>query len=343
MKHILLCLFCLISFVLMANSSIDIQALKQDAQRGDVKAQYALGGCYLFGKGVAQSYPEAIKWLRKAAGQGDANAQFTLGFCYYVEGVQSYPEAVKWYRKAAEQGNADAQYALGGCYYNGEGVAQSYPESVKWCRKAAEQGNAGAQFDLGNHYYNGVGVAQSYPEAVKWYRKAAEQGDANAQFELGLCYARGQGVTKNAFETLKWWEKAAEGGHAEAKNRLAKARELLSKELVPEARKVHQKKIKALEQNDFYSYLCCFSSYGRKNNYDLILKSFKEGVQVIKNGTQLSIRDVQFERSDYDSFYFLVTLRITHRHLSSFNTEIKSRTAFIFEDDNFVILLEQIL
>lgn len=309
MKHILLSVFCLISFILMANSSIDIQVLKQDAQRGDVNAQARLGALYYLGEGVAQSYPEAVKWYRKAAKQGHASAQFLLGSCYYYgEGVmKSYSEAVKWYRKAAEQGNADAQYALGGCYYHGEGVAQSYSE------------------------------------AVRWYRKAAEQGDASAQFDLAICYGHGQGVTENAFEALKWWGKAAEQGHAEAKKLLVKFEEALSETLVDEARAVYKKQIKALEQNDFYSYRCCFSSYGRKNNYDLILKSFKEGVQGIKDGAQLSIRDVQFEKIDNEMFYFRVTLRVTNRYLSSFNTEIKLRTAFIFEDDNFVIFMEQIL
>ena len=309
MKHILLCLFCLISFVLMAKSSIDIQALKQDARRGDVNAQVRLGALYYLGEGVAQSYPEAVKW----------------------------------YRIAAAQGNASAQLALGHCYSLGQGVAQNYPEAVKWFRKAAEQGNADAQFELGICYSFGDGVVQSYPEAVKWYRKAAEQGNADAQFELGICYGRGKGVTENAFETLKWWGKAAEQGHAEAKKLLVKFEEALSETLVDEARALYKKQIKALEQNDFYSYLYCSSSYGRKNNYDFIRKSFKEGVQGIKDGTQLSIRDVQFEKIENEMYYFQVTFRMTNRYLSSFNTEIKLRTAFIFEDDNFVIFMEQIL
>ncbi len=309
MKHILLSLFCLISFVLMAKSSIDIQALKQDARRGDVNAQVSLGACYYLGEVVAQSYPEAVKW----------------------------------YRKAAAQGNASAQYLLGSCYHYGKGVAQSYPEAVKWYRKAADQGDANAQYALGCCYHNGEGVAQSYSEAVRWYRKAAEQGNANAQFDLAICYGHGQGVTENAFEALKWLGKAAEQGHVEAKKLLVKLEEALSETLVDEARAVYKKQLKALEQNDFYSYLHCSSSYGRMNNYDLIHKSFKEGVQGIKDGAQLSIRDVQFKKIENEVYYFQVTLRVTNRYLSSFNTEIKLLTAFIFEDDNFVIFMEQIL
>lgn len=70
-------------------------------------------------------------------------AQFNLGDCYYSgKGVeQSYEEAVKWFRKAAEQGYADAQWMLGVCYYEGKGIEQSYTEAVKWYRMAAEQGS----------------------------------------------------------------------------------------------------------------------------------------------------------------------------------------------------------
>ncbi len=77
-------------------------------------AQYNLGVCYEFGRGVGQNYIEAAKWYRKAAEQENANAQFNLGVCYYNgHGVQlSYTEAAKWYRKAAEQGDEDAQRAL---------------------------------------------------------------------------------------------------------------------------------------------------------------------------------------------------------------------------------------
>jgi hypothetical protein len=68
---------------------------------------------------------------------------------YYGRGVtQSYTEAVKWYRKSAEQGNARAQYNLGYCYHYGQGVEQSYTEAVKWHRKSAAQGDERAKAAL---------------------------------------------------------------------------------------------------------------------------------------------------------------------------------------------------
>ena len=61
-----------------------------------------------------KNYIEAIKYFQKAAEKGNANAQYNLGSCYeYGKGVSvDYTEAVKWYRKAAEQGDEDAKKAL---------------------------------------------------------------------------------------------------------------------------------------------------------------------------------------------------------------------------------------
>jgi TPR repeat protein len=52
-----------------------------------------------------------MKCYRKAVEQGDADAQFALGRCYeFGKGVPAdYEEATKWYRKAAKQGHADAE------------------------------------------------------------------------------------------------------------------------------------------------------------------------------------------------------------------------------------------
>ncbi|MQN39338.1 sel1 repeat family protein, partial [Prevotella copri] len=73
-----------------------------------------LGVCYNNGRGVAQSYEEAVKWYRKSADQGDSAAQFNLGCCYENgQGVpQCYDEAIKWYRKSAEQGYRRAKDSL---------------------------------------------------------------------------------------------------------------------------------------------------------------------------------------------------------------------------------------
>ena len=65
---------------------------------------------------------------------GDMRAQSILGYMYQTgRGVpQSYVDAVYWYQRAAEQGDGRAQYLLGLLYDKGQGVKQNYIEAHKW-------------------------------------------------------------------------------------------------------------------------------------------------------------------------------------------------------------------
>ena len=114
---------------------------------------------------------------RLAAEQGDVEAQNRLGGLYHEgRGVaQDYAEAVKWLRLAAEQGLAVAQYGLAVMYRDGEGVAQDHAAEVKWLRLAAEQGFPQAQHNLGVSYFLGRSVPQDYVAAHKWFNLAAVQ------------------------------------------------------------------------------------------------------------------------------------------------------------------------
>ena len=60
----------------------NVEKNKSEAQKGDRFAQYILGVMYENGKGVKQSYVEAVKWYRMAAEQGDVYTQLKLGQMY---------------------------------------------------------------------------------------------------------------------------------------------------------------------------------------------------------------------------------------------------------------------
>jgi len=124
-------------------------------------------------------YPTALRIYRQLAKQDDAFAQFNLGVMYDKgRGVpQSYKEAVWWYRKAADQGYMAAQTNLGAMYHNGHGVPRDYGEAVKWYRKAAEQGNHHAHIHLGFMYEAGRGVRQDYVQAHMWYNLSVVKGN----------------------------------------------------------------------------------------------------------------------------------------------------------------------
>jgi TPR repeat protein len=165
------------------------------AQRGDVRAQGALGGLYADGRGVPQDYVEAVKWFRLAAAQG----------------------------------LAVAQYALGMLYRNGQGVPQDAAEAAQWFRLAAAQGQPKAQFMLGILSQQGEGVPQDAAEAATWYRKAAEQGEAAAQLSLGVLYADGRGVPQDLTQAHVWLTLAAARlPPGEAQDKAVKARDILA-------------------------------------------------------------------------------------------------------------------
>ncbi len=64
---------------------------------------------------------------------------------YHGKGVaQSYAEAVQWFRLAAAQGDADALFNLGVCHVNGDGVPQDYHEALRLYKRAAAKGHPGA-------------------------------------------------------------------------------------------------------------------------------------------------------------------------------------------------------
>ena len=100
----------------------------------------------IFNKGrkeyYSNNYSEAVIWFEKAALQGHAKAQFNLGYCYkYARGIsQNLQLAVYWFTEAAKQGNYHAQYNLGYCYEKEEGVSKKLSEALKWYEKSAEQG-----------------------------------------------------------------------------------------------------------------------------------------------------------------------------------------------------------
>jgi hypothetical protein len=80
------------------------------------------------------------------------DAQSNLGYLFYEgKGVaQSYDEALKWYRLAAAQGDPDALYNLACCYVDGHGVVQDLDEALRVFKRAAAKGHAGAAAAVGD-------------------------------------------------------------------------------------------------------------------------------------------------------------------------------------------------
>jgi hypothetical protein len=181
-----------------------IKKLIQEAESGDVLAQYNLGVNYLKGKGVSQDRRQALFWLEKAAAQGDEDAPgvieivkeglalenertelekeeaklseeyTTLGFEYFDNG--QHKEAFPHLKKAADNGDVEAQHLVGWMFRTGNGTRQDFSKALDYIELATKQGHAGAQWQMAL-YYDGI---LNTDLAVQWAQQAAAQGHGEA-------------------------------------------------------------------------------------------------------------------------------------------------------------------
>jgi TPR repeat protein len=69
---------------------------------------------YEQGLGVAQSYPNAMKWYLMAAQQGRAEAEYKVGYLY-EKGLGTSPnrsDAIAWYQRSSSHGDPEAGDAI---------------------------------------------------------------------------------------------------------------------------------------------------------------------------------------------------------------------------------------
>lgn len=179
---------------------------KQQAETGDVEAQYALSEMLEDGKGTKVDQEAAVRWLRLASEKGHAKSQYALGLHLRGgDGVMPDPkEAYLWFRKAAEQGDGYAERAVAMCYRDGDGVKSDETEAMKWLRRAAEHGQPQAQAEIGREHYGPKPDLANDAIAVRWFRKSAENLNLNGLLALGICHLEGRGVAKDKIEGLAW-------------------------------------------------------------------------------------------------------------------------------------------
>eukprot|EP00040_Diaphanoeca_grandis_P031702 m.190163 g.190163 ORF g.190163 m.190163 type:complete len:271 (+) comp32395_c0_seq2:395-1207(+) len=189
------------------------------ATRGNAKAQYNLGLCYLAGDaGFDHNTDKALQWMERAAEQGFILAQHHVAVMFDQQ--NEIDHANSWYHEAANNGHANSQFNLGVNYKDGIGVKQNERESLSWFEAAAEQGHTDAAFICARHYGKGIGVKQNMRIAFKWFRVAAHGGHEKAQFNLAMFYHRGLGVDIDIHAAFQWYKVAADGGNAGAQGNM---------------------------------------------------------------------------------------------------------------------------
>src|SRR3546814_6636404 len=122
------------------------------------------------------------RWMNAAAERGEPRAQYALGAALYNgDGVsQDYVRAAGYLAAAAEQGHPDAQFLLGECYANGRGVTKNLNWAARWYGKAAAQGHAAGAFSYGVVQAAGLGLPTNMPLGYAWLDIASDHGHAKA-------------------------------------------------------------------------------------------------------------------------------------------------------------------
>ncbi len=202
-----------------SNYSSAMEELKPFAEKGDARAQYALGVMYEYGDPwVRQDKALALKWIQLAFNQNNADAQL-----WFASNFEKNPsEKLRLYRLSAAQGNAKAMFWLGNTYEFGQyGVDLNLNEAMTWYVRAATAGDPLEQFSVGEMYAQGKVVPVDLVEAAKWYAMAARKGLPMALSKLGDIYAKGVGVPKDRTLAIAWYTKAIDSDSIDAQRGLA--------------------------------------------------------------------------------------------------------------------------
>ncbi|MBR2974865.1 MAG: sel1 repeat family protein [Clostridia bacterium] len=199
---------------------------RRAAKQGNAEAQFCVGYCYKYGKGVRQDYFKAAKWFKLSANQGNPKAQYHLAYAHeHVQGeVWDKQKAFELYQASANQGNKHAMFKMGKIYDEAQlDQPEDATKAFTWFKRASDKGHLEATNNVGDCYETGRGVEQNLSKAVSYYKKCAVDECPIGQYSLALCYAGGIGITKNTAKALELLTKSANNNCKEAQYELGMA------------------------------------------------------------------------------------------------------------------------
>lgn len=232
-------------------SDASLQALRRQAQEGEVSAQFELGMYYYHNAGLPQAGAQARQWLGQAAAQGDARAMAALGYMLGTGtgGVRDVPAGRQWLQRAADARLAKATYLMSLVERRVTGP-RAMQQSRLLLEQAARDGDAMALNDLaverelegrmneakelyaqaqaGGSQTAAQNLARiasyqraSTSEQLGRLRARADEGNANALLELAYRYHLGRGVQRNFATAIQYYRRAADAGSPKAREFLA--------------------------------------------------------------------------------------------------------------------------
>ena len=191
-----------------------VKLFERAADKGSIKAQYALGACYDNALGVKQNFEKARSYYKMAAEAGLPQAQNDYGIICSSNNYYNPQESFIWIEKSARQGYAPAQYHLAMFYFTGSGVVADVYECLYWLKKASRRGYKLATYNLASAYLQGNMELRNVEKGISMLEELVEEGFDMAQNDLGLCYSMGFGVEQDYEMAISLLEQAAAADNA---------------------------------------------------------------------------------------------------------------------------------
>ena len=140
--------------------------------------------------------------LCQEANSGDLNAQYAISSQYYDAGSAYSDLAMSWAFYAASRGSIPAQKQLAEMFLKGRGVPIDKVQSYEWYRTAAKSGDGEALYHIGSMNMDGIGAIMDRTRGIAYLQESARANWAPAAYRLGLAFEEGEGVMVNMTQAV---------------------------------------------------------------------------------------------------------------------------------------------
>jgi TPR repeat protein len=219
-----------------------LAAVRADAERGDPRAMFAMGGLYVEGLIVQRNYSIAREWYEKSANAGLPEGIFNVGVCWET-GMGSAADAAKaaeFFKRAADMNLPQALFKMSVILDGGLGVERDQAASADYLKRAAEARHPDAAAIWGLVCLNGAnGEKPDGEKGLVMLKIAAEAGNIEAMKNIAVVYKDGIETQASPLDALKWYLIAEKCGYPK------EGLDAVKSELQKKLKKDQQKKAEA--------------------------------------------------------------------------------------------------
>ena len=169
--------------------------------------------------------------LLKKAEKGDVDAQFYVGGHYYK--LREFKKAYSWWLRCSKHNKKlGPLFNIGNLYYNGWGLKQNIKKAFYYFNLVIKKApilypkeniiyTQLALFLIGKTYFDGTFVKRNKTKGLSYYQKAAKLGNINAAYTLSSIYGNKENEDYDLVKHIHYLKKTAKAGLSMANAELA--------------------------------------------------------------------------------------------------------------------------